>query len=745
HEHFVSGKPIFPVSVNFSRLDFIMCDMLKVVENAVAKYDIPRDYIHIEITESMIAQDEELMKDVIESFRNRGYEIWMDDFGSGYSSLTLLQDYDFDLLKMDMHFLTTLSEKSKTIVRSTINMAKRIGIKTLCEGVKTKEQIDFLYSIGCGKFQGFYFGQPEPYDTMLQNMASKNISIEKRSWYSYYEIASITALDLDQPLEIIEYDGNTFKTLFMNDAFRKQISIASNDLRQIDRVIYNPSSALMPKYIQFIEKAIVSKSSESFYYTNNGDYFLLKVLYLSENENRYLFKASITNISLDHNTNERDMLDNRLRELNHLHEVVLLINYKEDIAFPLLGGYLYLNKISENTQNMTELCLDFAANYLFSEDKNEFIKFMRLEKSTKNYYPEEQCFTKKTFRVKQQDGSYKWREFALLPIPGTDDTEFLFTISILSNESVEALDKTFYTDFSSNTATEDTTIEYAQLWYNLITNSTHKMFWKDKNRRFRGVSKAFMDFYEIKSLDDIIGKTDEDMHWHVDDGPYQGDELDVIGKGKVVFNAPGQCIVNGVVHNIICNKIPIYEKGKIIGLVGNFEDIDQEIFRVQKLLNPSRLDKITRLMNSKFFVQTLFDYAEQYHDEGKNYAYILLHNSNHHRIEETYGNRFSSSVLKEISEKIIDIIGQRAVASRIKESYFGILIYIDSNEKLNELIKSLKEHIEEINQVNNKNVTINITAVGHLRSEENIADESLLSLTQKELDSIEAKKKSDTQ
>ncbi len=107
------GLPAVPVSVNFSRLDFIMCDMLDVVEKAIAKYDIPRDYLHFEVTESMIAKDEDLMKDVIDRFRTRGYEIWMDDFGSGYSSLNLIKDYSFDLLKMDMAFLSNLAKNPR--------------------------------------------------------------------------------------------------------------------------------------------------------------------------------------------------------------------------------------------------------------------------------------------------------------------------------------------------------------------------------------------------------------------------------------------------------------------------------------------------------------------------------------------------------------------------------------------------------------------------------------------------------
>lgn len=740
NDHFNSGKPAFPVSINFSRLDFIMCDMLDVVEKAVAKYNIPRDYLHFEVTESMIAQDEELMMNVINRFRKRGYEIWMDDFGSGYSSLTLLQDYDFDLIKLDMRFLFTTTEKSKEIVRSTINMAKHIGVKTLCEGVENEEHIKFLTLIGCGKFQGFYFGKPQPYDEMLENIASKNISIEVRSWHSYYEIASISALDVDSSMALIEYDGEHISSLFMNDTFKEQISLLNGNLNEINQILFNASAPALHRYKEFLAKALASKSLESFYYTNRGNYYQLKLLYLTENEGKSLFRANISNISLDQNTKERDMLDHRLRELNHLYEVVLLINTKENIVYPLLGGYAYVEYTPDESTPILEVHKIFAEKYIFPDDQEAFLDFINFDKKSYEDQPEGQVYIKKSFRIKQRDGSFKWRGFALLPIQGTNRSEYLFTIETLSDKLSQALDTLHYPNFTGNEGSDvDQTQEYASLWYSLINGSSYKLFWKDKDRRFRGVSRSFLDFYEIKSMDDILGKNDEEMHWHVDDGPYQGDELDVIQKGKIVFNAPGQCIVNGVVHNIICNKIPVYRNGEIVGLVGSFADVDEEIYRVQKIQNPSKLDSITRLMDNKFFLMTMMDYATQYNEAGRNYAYIILHNANHQRIKDTYGSKIANNLLKEIGEKIIDIISQRAVASRLKEAYFGIIIYIDSKEKLEELANTLKEHIEEINSVDGKNVTLKITTSCHLRTDEGMTDETIYPITLTELEQKEAK------
>lgn len=739
HERLVKGLPAFPVSVNFSRIDFTMCDMLRLIEDVIEKYDIPRDYIHIEITESMIVKDEDLMTNVIESFRSRGYEIWMDDFGSGYSSLTLLKDYHFDLLKLDMRFLSTMTDRSKTILRSTVRMAKDIGMKTLSEGVETIEQIEFLTSIGCGKLQGFFYGKPMPLEEMLEHIEKKGIVIEERQWRDYYECASMIIHDTETPLEIVEYDGDSFRTLFINEAFKQQISLRTDDLKTIDKAMYNTGSPNTAKFKQFAEKAIGSKSQESFYFTDMGNYYNLKVTYLAENNGRYLFKNSVSNISIDRNTSERDRLDSRLRELNNLYEVVLLMNYKENVIVPLLGGYVYVNMASTTEMTLDRACSSFAQRFVYPDDMEAFKDFMNSETLEEREKASKRGFIKNSFRVKQKNGSYKWRELAMLSIPGTGGNEYLFTISTVSDEIAKAMDACSYREgLIGSKDTDEVTREYARLWENLLNSSTYKIFWKDKERRFRGVSRSFLDFYDIESLDEIIGKTDEEMKWHVNDGPYQGDELDVIGKGKIVSNAQGQCIVNGVVHNIFCNKIPVYDKGEIIGLMGNFADMDQEIYRVQKLLNPSKLDNITRLTNSKEFVNTMIDYAMQFNDEGRNYGLIILHNANHRRIEETYGNKLAAKVVKEIGEKIIDIIGQRAVAARLKEAYFGVIIYIESMDKLEELTEELKKHIEEINKVDEKSVTIKMTAVCHLRTEEGMSDESIYQISLNDIQEKEA-------
>ncbi|WP_303018385.1 EAL domain-containing protein [Mitsuokella jalaludinii] len=97
-----AGLPSVAVSLNLSRLDFINCDIFEIVENAVRKYNVPRDLLHLEIVENILTDRNKKIGEVLDRFRAAGYEIWMDDFGSGYSSLKFLKDQRFDLLKMDI-------------------------------------------------------------------------------------------------------------------------------------------------------------------------------------------------------------------------------------------------------------------------------------------------------------------------------------------------------------------------------------------------------------------------------------------------------------------------------------------------------------------------------------------------------------------------------------------------------------------------------------------------------------------
>jgi len=159
-----ADRDVVPVSINISRLDFELMDVPGVLDEIIQKYELPPEYLHVEITESaVLADDTELLK-ALGHIRNMGVGLWLDDFGSGYSSLNSLKDYDFDVMKIDMVFLRDLqdNEKAQSILKSIVAMADMISMETLTEGVEEEDQARFLTSIGCKRLQGFLFGKPMP-------------------------------------------------------------------------------------------------------------------------------------------------------------------------------------------------------------------------------------------------------------------------------------------------------------------------------------------------------------------------------------------------------------------------------------------------------------------------------------------------------------------------------------------------------------------------------------------------------
>lgn len=172
HKRNSAGKPVFPVSVNISRIDIFGIDVCQFFETLIHKYKLHRDWIELEITESACINQTEEVISVINKLMDNGFTVSMDDFGSGYSSLNMLKDINIDVLKLDMRFLDNDKEKSRSILESVVRMARWMDLKIIAEGVEHKKQVDFLKNIGCTYAQGFYYYKPMPlqeFEELLEN------------------------------------------------------------------------------------------------------------------------------------------------------------------------------------------------------------------------------------------------------------------------------------------------------------------------------------------------------------------------------------------------------------------------------------------------------------------------------------------------------------------------------------------------------------------------------------------------
>ena len=175
-------KPFAPVSLNFSRLDFELCDIVGYLCATVEKYNVPKDFIEVEITESALTDQHEFLPNAIKKLNEFGYKVWLDDFGSGYSSLNVLKDFHFDVLKIDMKFLKGFNnnEKTRPILENIVNLTKMLKMLSLTEGVETKEQFDFLGSIGCERAQGYLFSKPVPIEILREKIEKGELKMSDK-------------------------------------------------------------------------------------------------------------------------------------------------------------------------------------------------------------------------------------------------------------------------------------------------------------------------------------------------------------------------------------------------------------------------------------------------------------------------------------------------------------------------------------------------------------------------------------
>lgn len=181
HDAKENGEPLIPVSLNFSRLDFELCDMVAGLEQIAGEYQIPHSLLDVEVTESALTDRPEFLEAALGKLREDGFRLWLDDFGSGYSSLNVLKDYEFDVLKIDMKFLSDFAsnERSKPILNNVVRLANEISMCPLTEGVETNEQIAFLNSIGCERAQGYYYGRPMEKNKLREFMESGQLQLSE--------------------------------------------------------------------------------------------------------------------------------------------------------------------------------------------------------------------------------------------------------------------------------------------------------------------------------------------------------------------------------------------------------------------------------------------------------------------------------------------------------------------------------------------------------------------------------------
>ncbi len=267
--------PVVSLSVNLSRFDLFTPGFLDELEEIRKKYGVPVRYIRVEVTESSALGNSRFINGALATLHKYGYTVEMDDFGSGYSSLNILKDVKFDLIKLDMNFLRKGEDdagRGGTILSSMVRMVNWLQLPLIAEGVETVEQADFLRSIGCDTIQGFLYSKPLPepeFDKLLRSgslgaPAPQMSLIETMDAGRFWSSDSLETLIFSNYVggaAIFEYDerAKTVELLRVNQKYLQELGM---NMTEKELIHQDPLDALDESgrlsYLDMLDSAIRS-------------------------------------------------------------------------------------------------------------------------------------------------------------------------------------------------------------------------------------------------------------------------------------------------------------------------------------------------------------------------------------------------------------------------------------------------------------------------------------------------------
>lgn len=455
--------PVVPISINLSRNDFLGIDAFEEVNAIVTDHGLSPEMINIEITESTLEAEPEYLRHQISRFHEAGYEIWIDDFGSHYSTLGTLKDFDFDVLKIDQAFVRGMehNQKARTLVASVVNMAKHLGIHTLCEGVENHEQIEFLRTIGCEQLQGFYYSRPLPIADIRHLIPEFGLETPQRS-RCYKAIGTINMMS-DSPMEFgRSYDhGSKVPLMLVETAVENTVLLYHNpamddmarSLNQKDADGFLRYLMSISTYRNIIRHAIINPEDtsdvNSLDLVINNKFCSIRFRTIASKTGSYAYLA-FTGLILDSSSAiSRSMnIHDGIRHLLTIFSRIDLFNLDTGKA-----ENIYLNtaqdKLTDFADTNKKTIETYAEKYLNEEDRSSFIEFYDMSKLKSRMLAQGTNHITAIFTTRDKTNRQHAQSYTLIPFRRGRNT---IVLSCIRNITNSLYNRAFQDQLAQNTS-----------------------------------------------------------------------------------------------------------------------------------------------------------------------------------------------------------------------------------------------------------------------------------------------------
>ena len=437
HDLIAEGITPLPVSINVSRLNLYNPHLCDDIITMVRRYGLDPSLIKLEITETAYTDNPQQLLSATQTLREYGFEIMMDDFGSGYSSLNMLKDLPVDILKVDMRFLTDMekNDRAANILASIIRMARWLNVVVVAEGVETQTQVDFLRSIGCDEVQGFFYARPMPseeFRKLLQDPAlmSRPYGIDRERLVSALDIkslwdnsqqASVLFSGLLGAMCLCEKSEDALEMLRVNDSYFELTGCTPQSILQNDK---NVLTLLEPGdrhvVLSTCERAVVTGNVEQSqiscpHHDGHLMWLDIKVRYLGSVNHQELFYIALSDITRQKEVERHFLLYQYGAAMMDAYSEVLELNYSDN----LVTGFCFIGAnrdYTTTTQPLDQWLRSQATLFIHPDDQKSFLRVC-----SRNYL--EDCFRNRRrrsvsaeIRIRQGEQDYHWARLTLHPM-----------------------------------------------------------------------------------------------------------------------------------------------------------------------------------------------------------------------------------------------------------------------------------------------------------------------------------------
>ena len=427
------GTPISCVSVNFSRLDFARDDLFEKICAVLEAYKVPREAIHLEITESLMLDDAESFERTFRRFKEAGFSVWLDDFGSGYSSLNVLQNYSFNVIKFDMLFLRKLSIRGRNMLASLVGMAKTLGIHTLTEGVETIEQRKFLVDIGCEAQQGFYYARPLPKENLIglidQSPERLETGEDKKYWDEIGRVNFVNPNPLkayadrrvgqrdyrfssyDGSVALVECSKEHTNYIYATEGYKERLrELGFSSVGGLENALANQQTGQFMMLQKVVLDALKSGTVQTVEYAYKDVYYRLSALFIARRQGRAMILMRLNTFEADREVETaREMLNSSSALLSTYDLVVMFYpdrkKAKRVYTRNNLPEYDREDSLQKSLQSFCEREIDPV-------DKERYLRFLDFETLEERIGSSPRRFIQSVFRmrlVKEKTGWYSAR------------------------------------------------------------------------------------------------------------------------------------------------------------------------------------------------------------------------------------------------------------------------------------------------------------------------------------------------